>query len=242
MKKICIAIATLMSFITMGLSPAFAYEEIAVSDGGSISGKVEFAGTPPKQAVIKIDKDKEVCGDTKTDPMLLVGKDGGIGHAVVFIEEIGKGKPLSQLAKGPSIDQKGCEFHPHILLMKAGTPLTVNNGDGILHNIKMVSRKNPPVNIGQPGSKKTMAIDTIKKPDIIKVNCSVHKWMSAWVVSVEHPYYAITDANGNFEIENIPPGTYKLQVWHEKLGKQVQDVTLKPKGKTNVSFKLKPKK
>jgi hypothetical protein len=80
-----------------------------------------------------------------------------------------------------------------------------------------------------------------KNPEIVKVECNVHGWMNAMLVAAEHPYYALTDANGSFKITDVPPGNYTLKVWHSKLGEQTKDVTVGPKEEVKVAFDLKAK-
>jgi plastocyanin len=215
---------------------ASAYEGGAVANGGSISGVVKFKGAAPARAPLDVNKDKEVCGTTpKLASDLVVGADGGIQYAVVSITNIQKGKAFAD-QKG-TLDQKGCEYAPHIVTMPAGGHLEIVNSDGILHNIHTYSKDNPPLNRAQPKFKKTLD-ETFAKPEIVKLSCDVHGWMAGWLVVEDHPYYAVTDDKGSFKLTDVPPGDYELKVWQEKLGETTQKVTVQPGADTKVTFEL----
>jgi plastocyanin len=216
---------------------ALAYEAVAVTDGGSLSGSVKYDGTPPAPKSIPVSKDTNVCGTAKTAPDLVVGPGGGIANAVVVVKAT-KGKKLEPAAANPVFDQKACEFHPHVLAFPAGSTIDVLNSDGILHNIHTTSTVNPSTNKAQPKFRKKMDIK-IEKPEWpIKVVCDAHGWMSAWWISQEHPYVAVTDGNGAFVIKDLPPGEYEVELWHETLGKQTNKVTVTAGGDTKVDWKL----
>lgn len=221
---------------------ARAYDAGPVADGGSISGTVKYKGTPPAPTKLDVNKDVEVCGKggDKTSRELVVGPDGGVQYAVVSIPGISKGKPFPE-AK-PTLDQKGCEYMPHITVVQAGGEVEVLNSDGILHNIHSYPQenKNTPVNVAQPKFKKSIVIkgDGIKDPERIKLACDVHGWMQGWLIVENNPYLAITDPTGAFKLTDVPPGDYEITVWHEKLGEAKQKVTVKAGADTVANFEL----
>ncbi len=219
---------------------ARAYEGGAVSNGGTIAGQVKYKGTPPPRQKLDINKDKEVCavGGDHLSRDLVVGPDGGIQYAVVSIPNIEKGKPFADTK--PILDQKGCEYEPHVLLAPAGQPVEIKNSDGILHNIHTYSKDNPPVNRAQPKFKKTMT-ETWAKPEMVRLSCDVHGWMAGWLAVEADPYYAVTDEHGAFKLTDVPAGDYELKVWHPKLGETTQKVTVKPGAETTVTFELEGK-
>jgi plastocyanin len=177
-----------------------------------------------------------VCGTAqKTSPELVVGPDGGIKYAVVSIPGIAKGKPFP--TGKVVLDQKGCEYLPHVVLMPAGGEVDILNSDGILHNIHTYSEKNPPLNRAQPKFKKTMT-EKFAQPERVKLSCDVHGWMTGWLVVEDNPYYAVTDDKGAFKLTDVPPGDYELKVWQEKLGEATQKVTVKPGADSAVTFEL----
>ena len=222
----------------MLVATASAYEGIDVTDGGSISGDVKYNGEPPAPAKLPVTKDNEVCGKEKTSPDLIVGANKGIQNVVVRLANIQKGKKLAPAATNPVFDQKGCEYTPHVLAFPAGSTIDILNSDGILHNVHTTSTANPSFNMAQPKFKKKIE-SKVEKPEMpIKVQCDAHGWMHAWWISQEHPYYAVTDANGAFKIADVPPGDYDLELWHETLGKQTQKVTVKAKEDAKVSAQM----
>jgi len=230
------AVATLAA-VTLAAA-ALAYEGGAVAEGGSISGEVKYQGDPPAPAKIAVTKDNEVCGKEKTSPDLIVGADKGIANVVVRITNIQKGKALTVPTTNPTFDQKGCEYMPHVLAFPAGSTISIQNSDGILHNVHTTSIANPSFNQAQPKFKKVIEAK-IEKPEMaIKVQCDAHGWMHAWWISEDHPYYAVTDVKGAFKIADVPPGDYELEIWQETLGKQTQKVTVKAKEDSKVSVSM----
>ena len=218
---------------------AFAYEGGAVANGGSISGTVKYKGAAPARAPLDVNKDKEVCAATpKLASDLVVGADGGIQYAVASIKGIQKGKAFAEQKE--KLDQKGCEYAPHVVLLPAGGSLEIVNDDGILHNIHTYSKDNPPLNRAQPKFKKTLN-ETFAKPEYVKLSCDVHGWMSGWLVVQDHPYYAVTDEKGAFKLTDVPPGDYELKIWQEKLGETTQKVTVQPGADAQVNVELAPK-
>jgi plastocyanin len=222
--------------VSLGWTAAGAYEAGPVANGGSISGTVKYKGTPPAAAKLDVNKDTDVCGTTpKSSKELVVAADGGIQYAVVSIPSIGKGKPFAD-AK-PVLDQKGCEYAPHVVLAPAAAQVDIQNSDGILHNIHTYSDKNPPVNIAQPKFKKTVNA-TFNTPEVVKLSCDVHGWMQGWLVVESNPYYAVTDEKGAFKITDIPPGDYEVKVWQEKLGETTQKVSVKAGADTPLTVEM----
>jgi plastocyanin len=206
-----------------------------VKDGGSISGTVKFKGTAPAPKKLEVSKDKEVCGKSPKVDQSLVVNNGNLANAVVTITDIKTGKKID--AKKVTLDQKGCEYQPHVLAFPVGTTVEILNPDGILHNVHSYSKVNSPFNMAQPKFKKTLDVK-IDKPEAIEVKCDVHGWMQGWLVATESPYVAVTDNSGNFKLADVPPGSYTVEVWHEKLGKNTQKVTVKAKEDAKVSFEV----
>ena len=234
-----LVLSTLAVVATVGLaSRAGAYEAVAVTDGGTLSGTVTYEGTAPPPQKIEVTKDPEVCGKDKTAPNLVVGQGGGIANVVVVVNAT-KGKKLEVPAQNPTFDQKTCEFHPHVLAFPAGSTIDVTNSDGILHNIHTTSTVNPSQNQAQPKFKQKIQIKVEKPEWPINVKCDVHGWMSGYWISEEHPYVAVTDANGAFKIADLPPGDYQVELWQEKLGKKTMPASIKAKEETKVAWTMK---
>jgi plastocyanin len=205
---------------------------VGAQGGGSISGEVKAAGAAPAPRVIKVNKDVEVCGQEKKIADVAVGAGGGLGSALVSVTDA-KGAKAAQPAV---LDQKGCEFHPNVLVMAPGE-IKILNSDGVLHNIHTFSTVNAPINKAQPKFKKEM-VEKLDKPELIKVQCDAHSWMLGWIYVTENPT-AVTDGNGAFKLENVPPGKHKVEVIHPVLGKQTKEVEVKAGQDTKVAFELK---
>ena len=223
-----------MSLVMPAASMA-AYEGGDVKDGGSISGTVKFKGTAPTPKKLDVGKDKEVCGKAPKVDQSLIVEGGNLVNAVVTITDIKKGKKIE--VKKVQLDQNGCEYHPHVLAFPAGSTVEVLNPDGILHNVHSYSKANTPFNMAQPKFKKTLDVK-VDKPEIIEVKCDVHGWMHGWLVASETPYFAVTDKSGTFKLDNVPAGSYNVELWHEKLGKSSQKVTVKAKEDAKVNFEV----
>ena len=231
-----LAVAAAAGLILGTVAQTPAYEGGEVKDGGTITGTVKFAGAPPARKEIQVTKDKEICGKEKHLSWdLIVGPNKGIENAVVSLSDVKKGKKWA-ITK-VTLDQNGCVYKPHVVVVPAGATVDILNSDGILHNIHTYSTANPPFNKAQPKFKKVLTAE-FKKPETIKVTCDAHGWMLGWMVVSDQPYVAVTDEKGDFALKDVPPGHYKLEVWHETLGKKVEDVTVKPKEETKLHIEL----
>lgn len=231
-----IAVAAATGLILGVVAHARAYEGGEVKDGGTITGTVKFAGTPPVRKEIQVTKDKEICGKEKHLSWdLIVGPHKGIENAVVSLLGVKKGKRW-EVTKA-TLDQNGCVYKPHVLVVPAGAEVDILNSDGILHNIHTYSTANPSINKAQPKFKKVLT-EKFTKPETIKVTCDAHNWMLGWAVVSDNPYVAVTDEKGEFTLKDVPPGNYKLEIWQESLGKTVKEVTVKAKEVAKVNVEL----
>ena len=195
------------------------YSAGSVSGGGTINGVVKFEGDVPEMKVLEITKDQAVCGATeKYDESLVIGEGNALKNTIVYLIDISKGKAFDKAAK-PEIDQKGCKFSPHVQIVPVGTRLTMLNNDKVNHNVHIFSSINKPVNKQQTKNRKKMPLAGVKKAEgPVSMKCDIHGWMSAWVAYVPHPYFAVTNEKGEFSLEDVPAGTYKLGYWHEACG------------------------
>ena len=217
-----------------GLGAAQAYTAADVKDGGTISGSVAFEGAAPAPKKIEVTKDQQVCGKEKESEDVVV-KDGKVVNAIVSITDIKSGKKLD--TADVVLDQKGCHYAPHVLLVPAGANVKILNSDGILHNIHTYSQKNPAINMAQPKFKKEITTK-FEKPENVKLTCDAHGWMSGVAVIMDHPYYAKTDETGSFKLTDVPPGEYTVKVWHEKLGEKTEKVKVEAGKDAKAEFKL----
>ncbi len=199
------------------------YTTAEVTGGGSISGKVTLTGTKPALPPEKRDKNPEVCGTTFPNQTLQVGETGGIKFVIVYLKDITSGKALTPGTA--ELNQEKCAYHPHAQAIPVGTTLTVLNSDPILHNVHASLGASTVFNYAMP-LKGQKIPKKLSKAGFVKLKCDVHGWMNGAIGVMDNPYFAVTDDNGNYTIDNIPPGSYTLAVWHERLGEKSQPVTV----------------
>ncbi len=231
MRKLVGAALALALVVTVAMSVGRPVR-VDAQGGGTIEAEVKYSGAPQVDKV-KVNKDTEKCGTEAVIEKVAVGSNKGLANAVVSVPEA-KGAPT---AKKVTVDQHGCKFIPHVTATTPGE-VDFKNSDDILHNLHTYSTANPSINKAQPKFKKVMS-EKFEKPEIIKITCDVHSWMLGWIAVMPNPYFGVTDNNGVTKIENVPPGKYKVQAWHETLGKQEKDVEVKAGQTAKVAFEMK---
>jgi hypothetical protein len=206
--------ALLFALVLMLITPAFAYEAVDVHEAGTITGRVVFVGTTPSLPVLRLTKDQESCAAAASPQALLISHGNqGVKNTVISLEGISRGKAPS--SERPVLDNQNCILTPRVLAVMAGTEIVIQSSDPFLHTTRgrlpdlkqafnLVFPKHTP-----PKEQKT------RLPGLITVTCDTHPHMRAYILSFEHPYSAVTDAHGNFEITWVPPGTYMVKAWHE---------------------------
>jgi len=213
-----------------------------VTDGGSISGTVSYAGSDT-DALLDITSDNTVCEDPATPGKRKAGAllvaNGKLQNAVVMLDGIKSGKGFE--AQSVTIDNLNCMFSPRVALMRKGDEMAALNSDTVLHNthlfLKKGDKKRELENIAL-SSKGTLVKKKIKKTGLVDVKCDAHRWMQGWIYVTDHPYAVLTDANGGFKLEDVPPGEYTLKVWHEKLPAQKASVTVTASGAVTQDFTI----
>jgi plastocyanin len=190
------------------------YQVVEVKNGATITGAVVWHAESLPAKAIEIQKDQDACGLSHPNP-----SDYGIGEGMkgvlIYLEDIHSGKAFgSDIATHGTLDQKGCEFLPHIQLVKQGSELLVSNSDKALHNSNFKLNGVSLSNFAQPDGTPPRPV-TLDKPGIYNVTCDVHAWMRGFVIVPANPYYAITGSDGKFEISNVPAGTYTLKLWRD---------------------------
>ena len=233
-------IALLMAlFVSVGANLR-AYDEVAVEHGGSISGVVIYDGAPPERKKLDVKAPCENHEALSEDLIVTKAKEkeqNVLVNAVVSIVEIKKGKAFSKDV--PAIDQKGCVFKPHVVVMPAEGTLTIQNSDEVIHNVHTTPELNRETNDSvSPKGKTSKKFD---EPERIPVRCDVHTWMRAWIVVAGNPYFHVTGEDGTFKLDQVPPGKYTINVWHEKLGEQKKEVTVEAGADARVEFTFKGK-
>jgi plastocyanin len=232
--------------------PSATYVEGPVAEGGALVGRVRFVGEPLKIEPLAVRKNTDVCGEHKPSQALVVGPTKGVRGTVVAIEGIERGKRAAEL----ELDNAKCLFVPHVSAVMAGAKVRIRNSDPILHNTHGFLDRLTVFNIALPTKDQVVDItQRIKKPGVVEVVCDAHTHMRAWIVVRDNPYVAVSDDSGQFRIDEIPPGRYRVTAWHEgwvvtgkdKDGRPVydpprvltQEVTVPPRGEAAVEFELK---
>jgi plastocyanin len=235
------------------VAPAEAYEVVTVPDGGTLTGVVKFAGAPPRLEPLAVNKNRDVCGDSKDSEVLVLGVERGVRGSVILVEGVTRGK---KAAAEVVLDNHRCVFVSHVSAVMAGERARVKNSDPILHNTHGFLGKPTVFNLALPNRDQMIEITRrLTKPGVIRVVCDAHPHMSAWMIVHDSPYYAVTDERGAFRIDGIPPGSYTVTMWHEgfrakgldKDGRPVYDephlvtknVTIPPRATATVDFELK---
>jgi hypothetical protein len=158
--------------------------------------------------------------------------------AIVYLKEVPKGKRWDKPKKTPTINNRKCNFEPHVQVMPAGMNLAILNSDPVLHNTHGFLIKATVFNVAMP--KQGMRVERpIRKPGIIRVECDAHGWMLAWIYAADNPYYATTGRDGSFTINDVPPGDYTMVVWQEYTGSMEVPVTVKAKETATVPVEIK---
>jgi plastocyanin len=213
---------------------------------GSLSGKVLFKGTPPARETFKMGTDT-VCqqsgGPNPQSEAILVGADGAIKNVFVYIKDgVDPAYSFDVPSTPVALDQKGCIYTPRVIGVRAGQTIEVINSDATLHNVHAIPKTNQEFN--HPQSKvgdKLTKVFTV--PEVmVRFKCDVHGWMSSYVGVMATPFFAVTGDDGSFDIKGLPPGTYTVEAWHEKLGTQTTKVTVAEHQAQTAAFSFEEKK
>ena len=194
---------------------------------GTISGKVTFTGTPPKMKPIDMAKEPNCAKEHATAPVLtenvVTGPGNSLRWVVVYISAGDQGStPGTETVR---LDQKGCQYIPHVIVLQPNQPLDIYNNDPHSHNIHPLAKLNPEWNRSQPAGAPPIHTKW-EQPEFIPVKCNVHPWMHGWHAVLATSHYAITGEDGSFSIKGLPPGKYTVTAWHEQFGTQSEDVTV----------------
>ena len=217
--------------------PAPLVNPVDPASAGIISGRVSFDGAAPAPRPIKMSSDPN-CEPHEADAVVetLVVNDGALQNVFVYMKD-GLGTLRFPVPSTPVVlDQEGCRYRPHVLGIQVGQPLEIRNSDPTLHNVHAMAVANREFNMGFP-VEDMRHTHTFNRPEVLlPFKCDVHGWMRAYVGVVEHPFHAVTAADGSFELKGLPPGTYTIEAVHETLGAKTQTVTIGAKESKELAF------
>jgi hypothetical protein len=199
----------------------------------TITGSVKFTGKKPRSRPIDMAGADEKCAEAhggkrlKPDTVIL-NDNGTLRNVFVWVKSGVEGWSFPMPEGDALLDQKGCMYTPHVQGMRKGQSLSIKTSDPTAHNVHGYAKVNRPFNRSQPAGAANVTIkmkrDEANPP--MKVKCDIHPWMNAYVAVVEHPYFSVTGDDGSFKLENLPPGTYTIEAWHEKYEVMEQTVTI----------------
>ena len=215
-------------------------ERVAVDAAttGIIRGVIRVNGDfpPPKKVSFGT---ATACSSTHDGPVYFdtaLASAGKLQNAFVWVKQGLEGYAFPTPTEERVVDQRGCIYRPHVVGVQVGQPLTFVNSDATTHNVHTMPKKGRGANFSMP-RKGMRSTRTFKRPQVMmKTKCDIHPWMSAWIGVIPHPAFAISGADGSYEIKGVPPGDLVLEVWHEKLGTQTQSFTLTTKGEASIDF------
>jgi len=261
-------ITGLCVLLSIPASSLWGYEVKEIAGGGTVRGTVTLSGPvpDPKAYNLVIFPDPEYCGRISNGNGwrllrdFLVNEQGQVLNVVVLLEGVTEGKPFSLSV--PRVEARDCRFSPFTTVVRSGHGIEVVNMDPVMHDIQAYETStamgtrvlfNSPLPFNRrhqrgdlhathdhrPGESLVRQFQLSKKRRTFVMQCGFHAYMESWAIAVDNPYYVLTDENGQFSIEDVPPGTYDLRAWHPGI-KQVlkKPVTIEPGANLTIDFQL----
>lgn len=246
MKKIVVLVVI---FTLVLVSIPFAYEVVEVKGGGSIKGKIKAASKEadpvieikisPKERPEDAEKIRQTCGTSQQAMMYILSPNLEVKNVLIIVEDVKKGKATPKTDF--TIDNNKCYFDPLVGVAYKGGNFVIKNSDPFMHNtnlgILLKDKRSTVYNLALPTMGQVIT-KPIRRTGLHEVKCDAHEWMRAFVYVSEHPYVAVTDASGNFEIKDLPPGKYKVRIWHEGFGSVTKDVEVSAGKASDLSVTL----
>jgi plastocyanin len=207
---------------------------------GVIKGRAAFQGEAPRRRKVDMGSDPACHKLHEAEPLkdesIIVDEKGGLANVFVYVSKGLEGKKFTPPAEPAVLDQKGCCYAPHVLGVQVGQKLMIKNSDPVTHNVHSFAKKNKAFNQSQQSGGKDLELVFDKEEVLMQVKCDIHGWMSTYLGVVEHPFFAVTSADGSFELKGLPPGEYTLSAKHEALGSQKTTLTVGAGGTVEASF------
>lgn len=222
---------------------AVVYYQADLTTAGALSGHVRFAGKAPSAKKISMAAEED-CEKLHAKPVLeqpvALGPKGQLKDALVYVKTGLEGKVFGPSGDAVIMDQKGCQFIPRVVAVRAGQMFQVKNSDPVTHSIHPMGKNNRDWNQSQAPGAENLARKFARAEVAIPVKCNVHGWMHSHIAVFEHPYYALTKEDGSYELPNLPPGDYTIGVWHETLGEQTHTIHIANREKVALEIEFRP--
>lgn len=216
-----------------------AAKTLDLSQAASVSGKATFTGESSRRARLRMGADPN-CDAAHSSPVYFqqveVSESGGLNNVFVWVKQGLDGYGFETPSEPATLDQRGCIYRPHVFGVQTRQDIQILNSDPTTHNIHPVPKNNREWNQSQPAQGAPLLRSFPRQEVMISVKCNIHPWMRSYIGVVPHPYFAVTDSEGTFELKDLPPGEYTVEAWHEKLGTQEQKITVAPSEAQQVDF------
>lgn len=220
--------------------PAAAGPAVDPATAAAVTVTVKFAGTAPAPVMMRLDGDPKCVAENgareRADESLLLGTGQALQNVFVYVTDGLSGHVFPIPTEPVVLDQDKCRYAPRVLGVRVGQPLAIRNSDPLLHNIRAEAAINQPFNMSTPIEGVSFNRTFATREVMVDIRCDVHAWMRAFVGVLEHPYFGTTGQDGRVALDNLPPGTYTIEAWHERLGVKTQQITVGAKESKDVSF------
>ena len=206
----------------------------------AVSVTVNFGGAPPAPVMMRLDGDSKCVAENgageRADESILLGTGTSLQNVFVYVKDGLSGHAFPIPTEPVLLDQDKCRYSPRVLGVRVGQPLAIRNSDPLLHNVRAEGKINQPFNMSTPLEGVSFNRTFATREVMVDFKCDVHAWMRAFVGVLEHPYFGTTGPDGRVALNNLPPGTYTVEAWHERLGVKTQQITVGAKESKDVSF------
>jgi plastocyanin len=210
--------------------------QVDPATAATLTGVVNFEGTPPRQPRIDMSQDPGCAGGKGATADNVVVENGKLANVFVYVKD-GLGEARYAVPSAPAvIDQEGCMYHPRVIGVMANQQVNILNSDPTTHNVHPTPKNNREWNESQPPKGAPLEKTFPREEIMMPVKCNQHPWMKMYVNVVRHPFHAVTGKDGSFQIKGLPPGEYTIAVVHERYGEQTQKVTVGASEVKNVEF------
>ena len=220
-------VITIMNQRTLALSMGLVLGLCGAASAATIAGTVTFEGRAPTMPQLNMEGHPQ-CEHAELPRVetLVLGEGQRVANMLIHIKS---GLPENEYAVPEEpvvVTQAGCIYTPHVFGIRVGQPLKFTNPDGVLHNMNAQPTVNREFNISMPEFRKSATRTFTKAEAAFPIKCDVHKWMGTWCAVFDHPFFDVTQQDGEFRIDGLDAGTYEIEAWHERLGTQTTTVTV----------------